>query len=68
MFVCRLLLAYVMIQKFIEKLRGSNGIATGYEDKDTFLPDGVLKHICSFLEKYGLEECSRQTLFFPCAI
>ena len=52
-------------QQFIEKLRGSNGIATGSKNKDTFLPDGALKHIGSFPEKYGLEEGSRQTLFSP---
>lgn len=49
-------------QQFIEKLRGSNGIATWSKNKDTFLPDGVPKHMCCFPEKYRLETFQ----FFGC--
>ena len=49
-------------QQFIDKFRGSNGIATWSKNKDAFLPDGLPKHICSFPEKYRLETFQ----FFGC--
>ena len=50
-------------QQFIEKLRGSNGIATSWsKNKDSFLPDGVPKHMCCFPEKYRQETFQ----FFGC--
>ena len=66
--VCRLLLAYVMIptvqgevDTFIKVIWNTHRIQ---EQKETFLPDGILNHIYSFPEKYGLEECGRKIFFF----
>ena len=66
--VCRLLLAYVMIptvqgevDTFIKVIWNTHRIR---EQKETFFPDGILNHIYSFPEKYGLEECGRKIFFF----
>ena len=65
--VCRLLLAYVMIPTVQREVDTCMQIIWNThrirEQKETFLPDGVLNHISSFPEKYGLEECGRQTFF-----